>query len=70
MHPSEKNDMSLSNLAVTTQVFAGQHIRQYPGATRNEDEDTQYVEAKQYRPIGRPEYRAGDVTLIGACAVR
>ena len=61
--------MSATKFYVEKHVFPGQHIRHYAGATRHKDEDTQYLEAKQYTPLDNPEPRESDITIIGTCAV-
>lgn len=61
--------MSASNFSITTHKFPGQHIRQYPGATRHNEEDVQYLEAKQYIPLSNPYPQEGDITILGAHAV-
>lgn len=45
-----------------------QHIREYPGATAHEQEDTLYLAVKQYIPLDNPNPQRGDVTIIGAHA--
>lgn len=57
--------MSTSNFTIKTHTFQAQHIRQYPGATRNGDSDIQRLGAKQYTPLSNPSPKNGDVTIIG-----
>ncbi|KAK4504903.1 hypothetical protein PRZ48_002866 [Zasmidium cellare] len=57
--------MSTSNFDIKTHIFEAQHIRHYPGATRNGDSDIQRLEAKQYIPRTNQTPRDGDVTIIG-----
>lgn len=45
-----------------------QHIREYPHATSNSQEDTLYLAVKQYIPLDNPDPQPGDVTIIGAHA--
>ena len=45
-----------------------QHIREYPRATANGQEDVLYLAVKQYIPLNNPEPRPGDVTVIAAHA--
>ena len=60
--------MSSDRFIVTEHRLAGQHIREYPEATANEQEDVLYVEVKQYRPRDNLNPKPGDVTIIGAHA--
>ncbi|KAK3709553.1 hypothetical protein LTR37_010774 [Vermiconidia calcicola] len=60
--------MSSTKFTVTKHTFPGQHIRHYAGATRSRDEDMQYLEAKQYTPLGNGKPQAGDTTIISTCA--
>lgn len=57
--------MSTSNFIIKTHVFEAQHIRHYPGATRNGDSDNQRLETKQYIPLANQKPKDGDVTIIG-----
>lgn len=57
--------MSTANFSTTSHVFEAQHIRNYPGATRNGDSDIQYLEAKQYIPFNNKNPQDDDVTIIG-----
>ncbi|KAL4811213.1 Alpha/beta hydrolase family-domain-containing protein [Aspergillus unguis] len=45
-----------------------QHIREYPGATANEQEDVLTLAVKQYIPLDNPSPQPGDVTILGAHA--
>ncbi len=54
---------------VTKHTFPGQHIRHYPGATRNREEDVQQLEVKQHTPADNLAPQDGDITIIGTCAV-
>jgi pimeloyl-ACP methyl ester carboxylesterase len=61
--------MSTANFTITTRTFPGQHIRHYPGGTRNNDETAiQYLEVKQYTPLDNINPQADDATIIGTCA--
>ncbi|KAK5128132.1 hypothetical protein LTR08_004186 [Meristemomyces frigidus] len=53
---------------VQTHRFPGQHLRQYPGATRHREEAILYLEAKQYRPLSNPDPQDGDVTILATHA--
>lgn len=46
----------------------GQHIREYPGATAQGDDDALQIEIKQYIPIDNPTPEPGDVTIIATHA--
>ena len=61
--------MSTQNFAIKTHCFPGQHLRQYPGATRHHEEDIQYLEAKQYIPLSNPHPQNGDITVLATHAV-
>ncbi|TGO90262.1 hypothetical protein BPOR_0072g00190 [Botrytis porri] len=45
-----------------------QHIREYPRATSNTQEDVLHLAIKQYIPRDNPNPQPGDVTIIGAHA--
>lgn len=45
-----------------------QHIREYPAATANEQEDVLRLAVRQYIPLDNPNPQPGDVTIIGAHA--
>ncbi|KAF7860846.1 hypothetical protein EAF04_008364 [Stromatinia cepivora] len=45
-----------------------QHIREYPRATSNTQEDVLHLAIKQYIPKDNPHPQPGDVTIIGAHA--
>lgn len=45
-----------------------QHIREYPHATADNQEDTLHLAVKQYIPLDNPDPKPGDVTIIGAHA--
>ncbi|KAK5110328.1 hypothetical protein LTR85_001281 [Meristemomyces frigidus] len=61
--------MSKHNFTIKTHRFPGQHIRQYPGATRYREEDVLHLEAKQYVPLNNPHPQVGDITILAAHAV-
>jgi len=61
--------MSSTHFQVNTHKFPGQHIRQYPGATRHREEDVLYLEAKQYVPLNNPNPQEGDITILATHAV-
>ncbi|OJJ97834.1 hypothetical protein ASPACDRAFT_31733 [Aspergillus aculeatus ATCC 16872] len=45
-----------------------QHIREYPAATANEQEDILNLAVKQYIPLDNPNPQPGDVTILAAHA--
>ena len=45
-----------------------QHIREYPQATADTQEDVLYLDVKQYIPTSNPNPQPGDITIIGAHA--
>ncbi|KXJ97391.1 Alpha/beta hydrolase family-domain-containing protein [Microdochium bolleyi] len=48
--------------------IASQHVREFPRATANSQEDILWLSVKQYTPIDNPNPQPGDVTIIGAHA--
>ncbi len=60
--------MSQHLFEVKEHVFDGEHIREYPRATANSQEDVLRVCAKQYIPRSNPKPQPGDVTIIAAHA--
>ncbi|EED13676.1 conserved hypothetical protein [Talaromyces stipitatus ATCC 10500] len=57
--------MDSSPFLITEHVVDGQHIREYPRATRAGD-DALKLAVKRYIPKSNPNPRSGDVTIIGA----
>ncbi|KAL4953905.1 Alpha/beta hydrolase family-domain-containing protein [Aspergillus filifer] len=53
---------------VVEHTVACQHIREYPGATANEQEDVLNLAVKQYIPLDNPHPQPGDVTILAAHA--
>lgn len=53
---------------IVEHVVPGEHIREYPAATANEQEEILYLAVKQYIPLDNPNSQPGDVTIIGAHA--
>lgn len=45
-----------------------QNIREYPGATAVEDEESLKLAVKQYIPLDNPNPQPGDITILGAHA--
>lgn len=60
--------MSSSPFRIVEHVIPCQHIREYPQATSNEQEDVLHLAVKQYIPLNNPNPQRGDVTIIGAHA--
>ncbi|EAW24908.1 putative toxin biosynthesis protein [Aspergillus fischeri NRRL 181] len=66
--------MSLSSSSISgpfrivEHVVECQHIREYPAATANEQEDILHLAVKQYVPLDNPEPQPGDVTILAAHA--
>lgn len=48
--------------------IASQHVREFPRATANSQEDVLWLSVKQYTPIDNPNPQPGDVTVLGAHA--
>lgn len=57
--------MVTSHFTITEYVIDGQHIREYPHATRTGD-DVMKLAVKRYAPKSNPNPQLGDVTIIGA----
>ena len=52
---------------IVEHVIPGQHIREYPNATKHRQEDVLQLSIKQYIPLNRPTYIPHDaLTIIGA----
>lgn len=49
-------------------VVESQHIREYPRATAQSQEDILHLAVKQYVPLDNPNPQEGDITIIGAHA--
>jgi pimeloyl-ACP methyl ester carboxylesterase len=58
----------MSGFNIITHKIPCQHIREYPRALANNQEDTLYLKVKQYIPLDNPDPQPGDVTIIGAHA--
>ena len=55
-----------SSFKVIEHVFTGQHIREYPAATKRRQEDGLQIAVKQYVPLFENNAAADDaVTIIG-----
>lgn len=60
--------MASSPFRIVEHVVPCQHIREYPGATAREQEDTLHLAVKQYIPLDNPNPQLGDVTILAAHA--
>lgn len=60
--------MSSSVFRIVEHNVPCQHIREYPGATANEQEEPLHLAVKQYIPLDNPNPQPGDVTILGAHA--
>lgn len=60
--------MTSSPFTVKEHVVPAQHIREYPGATLEDQEAALSLHVKQYTPKGKQGIKPGAVTVIGAHA--
>lgn len=61
--------MSAKYFHIKEHTLPSSHIRSYPYATlNNDDEEPLQLAIKQYTPVDNPKPRRGDVTIIGAHA--
>lgn len=60
--------MSSSLFQVKEHILPAQHIREYPHATANNQEDVLQIVIKQYTPLDNLKPQPGDVTIIGGHA--
>ncbi|KAK5046540.1 hypothetical protein LTR84_008343 [Exophiala bonariae] len=58
----------MSTFNIITHEIPCQHIREYPRALANGQDDILYLKVKQYIPLENPNPQPGDVTIIGAHA--
>lgn len=58
--------MSSTLFRIHEHVLQGQHIREYPAATADSQEEPLSLHIKQYVPLNNLNPAAGDVTLIAA----
>ncbi|KEF63703.1 uncharacterized protein A1O9_01681 [Exophiala aquamarina CBS 119918] len=58
----------MSRFEIVTHKIPCQHIREYPCALANAQEDVLYLQVKQYIPLDNATPRPGDVTILGAHA--
>lgn len=59
---------SSGSFRIVKHLVPGEHIREYPAATANEQEETLCLAVKQYIPLDNPNPQPGDVTILGAHA--
>ncbi|KAJ5781451.1 uncharacterized protein N7518_009934 [Penicillium psychrosexuale] len=57
-----------SPFRIIEHVVPTQHIREYPGATANDQEEPLYLAVKQYIPLDNLNPQPGDITILGAHA--
>lgn len=60
--------MSSDHFYIQEHVIASQHVREYPGATTNSQEDVLQLHIKQYTPLDSDPASSDAVTIIGAHA--
>lgn len=53
---------------IVEHVVLCQHLREYPAATADEQEQPLYLAVKQYIPLNNPNPQPGDVTILAAHA--
>ncbi|KAJ5138663.1 uncharacterized protein N7515_003511 [Penicillium bovifimosum] len=57
-----------SPFRIVEHIVPAQHIREYPGATANDQEEALNLAVKQYIPLDNPNPQPGDVTILAAHA--
>ncbi|KAJ5823277.1 hypothetical protein N7447_005617 [Penicillium robsamsonii] len=57
-----------SPFRIVEHVVPTQHIREYPGATANDQEEPLHLAVKQYIPLDNPNPQPGDITILAAHA--
>ncbi|KAE8152132.1 toxin biosynthesis protein [Aspergillus avenaceus] len=60
--------MTSGPFRIVDHVVECQHLREYPAATANDQEDELYLAVKQYIPLDNPDPQPGDVTILAAHA--
>ncbi len=60
--------MSSSLFKIQEHTVPCQHVREYPRATADKQEDILYLAVKQYTPLCNVNAQPGDVTIIGGHA--
>ncbi len=58
----------MTSFRIVEHKIPGQHVREYPNATANSQEDVLYLNVKQYIPLNNQQPEDGDVTIIGTHA--
>ena len=58
--------MSSALFEVREHVIPAQHIREYPQATANSQEEVLHIHVKQYIPRDNPNPSRGDVTILAS----
>ena len=58
----------MSSFRIVSHRVPSQHIREYPQATAESQEDLLYLAVKQYIPVDNPDPQPGDVTIVAAQA--
>ncbi|KAL2049324.1 hypothetical protein ABVK25_010421 [Lepraria finkii] len=58
--------MSTNFFSVKSHVLPCQHIREYSRTTKHKQEETLYLDIKQYTPLNNLNPQHGDVTIIAA----
>ncbi len=66
--PTVNLTMSSTLFSIQEHTVPCQHIREYPRATSDSQEDVLHLSLKQYRPLNNPNPQYGDVTMIAAHA--
>ena len=60
--------MSSAVFSIQEHTISAQHIREYPGATLQSQDDELKLHVKQYIPRGQTEPPPGAISIIGAHA--
>jgi hypothetical protein len=60
--------MSAKYFHIQEHTLPSSHIRSYPYATLNDEDEVLHLAIKQYTPLDNPKPKRGDVTIIGAHA--
>lgn len=60
--------MSSSIFRVQEHKIPGSHIREYPRALADDQEDVVHLSVKQYTPLDRPGKDDSSITVVGAHA--
>lgn len=60
--------MSSQYFKIQEHTLECQHIRQFPRATANDQEEVLHLAIKQYTPLRNSNPQPGDITIVGAHA--